>query len=112
MTRALTAAGAPAAAATPTQSAGPVSREDCDLFYRNTAPALRAYLRRMTGVDADDLLQDAYVRFLTAPRAALTEPRAYLYRIATRLVLDVPMAKRGDGRALPSDQLSLLARFR
>jgi RNA polymerase sigma-70 factor, ECF subfamily len=67
-----------------------LSREQFDEFYNRTAPALRAYVRRVSGnaATADDLLQEAYVRMLTAP--PLTEPqrKSYLYRTATNLVTD------------------------
>src|ERR1700735_2523033 len=67
-----------------------LSREQFDAFYIRTAPALRAYIRRVSGNSgaADDLLQEAYVRMLHAP--LLTEPqrKSYLYRTATNLVPD------------------------
>src|ERR1700735_1934181 len=52
-----------------------LSREQFDAFYIRTAPALRAYIRRVSGNSgaADDLLQEAYVRMLHA--ALLTEAR-------------------------------------
>ena len=61
-------------------------------FYHETAPALRAYIRRVSGDGqaADDLLQDAYLRFLRAKpvaedRAAM---KAYLYKTATAAIYD------------------------
>ncbi len=40
--------------------------------------------------DADDLLQDVYVRFLQSPHQALVrQPRAYLYRIASNVVAEL-----------------------
>jgi DNA-directed RNA polymerase specialized sigma24 family protein len=46
-----------------------LSREQFDDFYNRTAPALRAYIRRVSGsaAAADDLLQEAYMRLLNAP---------------------------------------------
>src|SRR5262249_41597929 len=62
------------------------------VFYDRTARPVWAYLSRMTGDArlADDLLQEAYYRFL---RARLTHQsdshrRNYLFRIATNLVRD------------------------
>jgi RNA polymerase sigma-70 factor (ECF subfamily) len=67
-----------------------MTRDEFDVFYRQTAPALGSYIRRMTGATDDDLLQDSYVRLLGASPATSDagQLRAYLYRIATRLVLD------------------------
>lgn len=61
-------------------------------FYTRTASGLRAYLHHAIGdaADADDLLQDAFVRLLGArnlPRSD-EERRRYLYRIASNLVVD------------------------
>lgn len=62
-------------------------------LYERTAPRIRAYLRKVTGSPetADDLLQDAYVRFLSADvPEGMTEEQtvSYLYTTATRLVYD------------------------
>jgi len=54
----------------------------------------RAYLvaiaYRMLGsiAEAQDAVQDAFVRWMGAPRDAVAEPRAYLARTVTRLCLD------------------------
>src|SRR5262245_22611451 len=61
-------------------------------FYARTSGPVFGYLRRMTGNAsvAEDLLQDAYVRFLAA--AGLPDGddhrKNYLYRIATNLARD------------------------
>jgi RNA polymerase sigma-70 factor, ECF subfamily len=61
-------------------------------FYDRTARMLWAYLSRLTGDRhlADDLLQEAYYRFLRAKVTCETEAhrRNYLFRIATNLVHD------------------------
>ena len=61
-------------------------------FYHETAPALRSYIARVCGsIDAaDDILQEAYLRFLLKappdmPEAAM---RGYLYRTAETLIVD------------------------
>jgi RNA polymerase sigma-70 factor (ECF subfamily) len=61
-------------------------------FYDQTARSVWAYLARITGDDrlADDLLQEAYYRFLRT-RATLDSDdhrRNYLFRIATNLARD------------------------
>jgi RNA polymerase sigma-70 factor (ECF subfamily) len=82
-------------------------------FYDRTARSLWAYLSRVTrDVQlADDLLQEAYYRFLRARRAHQSDAhrRNYLYRIATNLVRDgyrrdrhvqlIAFADDGDGPA-------------
>lgn len=61
-------------------------------FYDRTARLVWAYLARTTGepAAADDLLQEAYYRFLRADRRLTDEThrRNYLFRIATNLVRD------------------------
>ena len=62
-------------------------------FYQKTAPALRAYAIRSCGsIDAaDDIVQDAFLRFLrSAPITSLSEAqmRGYLYRTVETLIVD------------------------
>lgn len=61
-------------------------------FYDRTARILWAYLSRMTGDPqaADDLLQEAYYRFIRSgvPLEGEAHQRHYLFRIATNLVTD------------------------
>jgi RNA polymerase sigma-70 factor, ECF subfamily len=61
-------------------------------FYSRTAGPVFGYLRRLTGntAVAEDLLQDAYVRFLAASRLPDDDEhrKNYLYRIATNLARD------------------------
>jgi RNA polymerase sigma-70 factor (ECF subfamily) len=70
------------------------------VFYERTARPVWAYLSRMTGDPrlADDLLQDAYYRFLRANVAHESEAhrRNYLFRIATNLVRDQRRRPRVD----------------
>jgi RNA polymerase sigma-70 factor (ECF subfamily) len=47
-----------------------------------------AYRMLGTRADADDVLQEAWLRWDRVDRAAVDEPRAYLFRLVTRLALD------------------------
>lgn len=80
-----------------TAAAEPLTRRQFEDFYNRTASKLRAYIRRVAGNDAvtDDLLQESFVRLLTAP--PLPEPalKSYLYRTATNLVMDHHRAQAG-----------------
>lgn len=70
----------------------PMDREMFAGFYQRSAPALRAYLLRVSGNPAlaDDLLQESYLRFLCAkqPEGGEVNFRRYLFRIATNLLRD------------------------
>lgn len=61
-------------------------------FYERSARSLWAYLARVSADPAlaDDLMQESYVRFLTAAHPADGEvaARRYLFRIATNLFRD------------------------
>lgn len=73
-------------------------------FYELTARPVWAYLARMTGDGrlADDLLQEAYYRFLRTATVFESDDhrRNYLYRIATNLVHDHRRRPRLDGEPL------------
>ena len=47
-----------------------------------------AYRLLGSASDAEDVLQDAFLRWLNADREAVLEPEAYLRRVVTRLCLD------------------------
>ena len=70
------------------------------LFYERTARPVWAYLSRMTGDArlADDLLQEAYYRFLRARvhHESDDHRKNYLYRIATNLAHDVRRRAHAD----------------
>lgn len=69
-----------------------MDREAFAAFYLRSARPLWAYLVRVSGDRslADDLMQESFVRFLTAAPAADGEIacRRYLFRIATNLLRD------------------------
>jgi len=61
-------------------------------FYQRSAPALWAYLLRVSRNPAlaDDLMQESYLRFLSAacPEGGEVNCRRYLFRIASNLLHD------------------------
>ncbi len=78
-------------------------------FYDRTAPALWAYLSRLSGDRqmADDLLQESYYRLLRSRETFEGEAhqRNYLFRIATNLVRDSRRGRFGPWRNLPLPDL-------
>ena len=77
-------------------------------FYEWTARPVWLYLARMTGDDrlADDLLQEAYYRFLRANASFESDDhrRNYLFRIATNLVRDLRRRPRPADRTLETGE--------
>jgi RNA polymerase sigma-70 factor, ECF subfamily len=73
-------------------------------FYRAHGRALWSYLCRILGnpAQADDALQEAFCKFLVAPIGGLgeSEQRAYLFRIATNLVIDQWRKRSREQQAL------------
>ena len=71
---------------------GAMNKDAFQVFYQRTAPGLRSYVRNASDRSdwADDIVQDAFVRFLRAAPADLevAQQKAYLYRTAERLVVD------------------------
>jgi len=53
-------------------------------------PALLRYLsaRRIPAEEAEDMLQDLFVKLGSHPAGSVAEPRAFLYRMAENLLLD------------------------
>jgi RNA polymerase sigma-70 factor (ECF subfamily) len=58
--------------------------------FTSARPLLFSIAYRMLGSvsDAEDLVQDAYLRWLDAPEADVRAPRAYLATIVTRLSIN------------------------
>src|SRR5882724_13161111 len=77
------------------------------LFYERTSRPVWAYLSRMSGDAklADDLLQEAYYRFLRANVSHESDAhrRNYLFRIATNLVRDMRRRRIDTQTAVASD---------
>ena len=106
------AARSPAAAQTMDEAAFQV-------FYQRTAPGLRSYIHRSAGSAdlADDILQDAFLRFLQVAPGDLepSQQKAYLYRIASSLLVDhwrrVNREQRWDWRAFLGKQTAADAKL-
>lgn len=65
--------------------------------YLRQRDALARFLRARLGpgADVEDLLQDVYLRVVTADADAdIQNPRAYLYRLASNLLLDRARSRR------------------
>jgi RNA polymerase sigma-70 factor (ECF subfamily) len=62
---------------------------ETDLFEEHR-PVLMGVAYRMLGrvADAEDVVQEAWLRWSGADRGAVREPRAYLVRVTTRLAMD------------------------
>ncbi|ROQ27254.1 RNA polymerase sigma-70 factor (ECF subfamily) [Streptomyces sp. PanSC19] len=59
-------------------------------LFEEHRPMLLGVAYRMLGrtADAEDVVQEAWLRWTAADRAAVREPRAFLVRITTRLAID------------------------
>jgi RNA polymerase sigma-70 factor (ECF subfamily) len=80
---------------------------DADLFTAHR-PLLFGIAYRMLGTvaDAEDVVQESFLRWQRAPTGGVTAPRAYLAAVATRLCIDHLRAGRGlasppDGASFP-----------
>lgn len=75
--------------------ASPSAQSAADMFAP-LRPALPRVAYRMLGsvADAEDVVQDAFLRWLDTDREAIREREAFMRRIVTRLCLDVPNSAR------------------
>ncbi len=71
-------------------------RDDAADSFSPLRPKLERIAYRMLGsvADAEDVVQDAFLRWLDAERAAVREPEAFLRRTVIRLSLDVLKSAR------------------
>jgi RNA polymerase sigma-70 factor, ECF subfamily len=67
-----------------------VRHEDAAASFDSLRPKLMRVAYRMLGsvADAEDMVQEAFIRWLGADRNAVREPEAFLRRTVTRLCLD------------------------
>ena len=70
------------------------------IFYLEIAPALQGYIRKTCGnaALAEDILQETFYRFLRAdvPEMDVPGKKAYVYKIATSLLVDHWRRERRD----------------
>ena len=68
----------------------PASSQNAAAVFDPLRPALIRAAYRMLGsvADAEDVVQDAFLRWLDVDRDAVREPAAFLRRVVTRLCLD------------------------
>lgn len=68
----------------------PASSQDDGAVFHPLRPSLVRIAYRMLGsvADAEDVVQDAFLRWLDVDRNAVREPAAFLRRVVTRLCLD------------------------
>lgn len=69
-------------------------------LYLAHRPALINYAKGVLGdrASAEDVVQDAFLRFSEATSAALEQPAAYLYRIVRNLALDAMRRQNSENR--------------
>jgi RNA polymerase sigma-70 factor (ECF subfamily) len=69
---------------------GVVTTETATDVFEAHRPVLLGVAYRMLGrvADAEDVVQDAWLRWSAADRADVREPRGYLVRVTTRLAID------------------------
>ena len=67
-----------------------VRSEDAAVSFEPLRPKLMRVAYRMLGSvhDAEDIVQEAFIRWLNADRSDVREPEAFLRRTVTRLCLD------------------------
>ncbi|MBV9511099.1 MAG: hypothetical protein JO303_12550, partial [Caulobacteraceae bacterium] len=73
-----------------TASAQAGARADAAASFDPLRPALLRVAYRMLGsvADAEDAVQEAFIRWMGADRAEVLQPEAFLRRTVTRLCLD------------------------
>ena len=82
-------------------------KNDGTAAFLTARPRLFAAAYRMLGAvsDAEDILQDAFLRWQTANKAEVRDPTGYLMRITTRLCLDQLKSARVRRETYPGEWL-------
>jgi RNA polymerase sigma-70 factor (ECF subfamily) len=68
----------------------PIRQAEFEFFYVQTARVLHGYLCRLSRdrASADEILQEAYMRMISAPSMEEKARKAYLYQTATNILRD------------------------
>jgi len=74
----------------------PITADDAATAFDPLRPKLIRVAYRMLGsvADAEDVVQEAFIRWHGADRSAVQEPEAFLRRVVTRICLDMLKAAR------------------
>ena len=82
--------------------------EDAEVSFQPLRPKLTRVAYRMLGSvqDAEDIVQDAFIRWMNTDRSDIREPEAFLRRTVTRLCLDQLKSARRQ-RETRSTQVAL-----
>jgi len=83
------------------------SQDSATATFLKARPRLFAAAYRMLGTvsDAEDILQDAFLRWQSVPHAEVHDPTGYLMRITTRLCLDHLKSARVRRESYPGEWL-------
>lgn len=81
--------------------------QDAAEVFAPLRPRLTRIAYRMLGsvAEAEDVVQDAFLRWLDVDRATIREPEAFLRRVVTRLALDVLKSARRQRETYPGEWL-------
>ncbi len=80
----------------------PNQKRFLEILFLNHSKELLAFARQRSGVDsAEDLVQETYARVLQHPNLeSIENPRAFLYKTATNLIIDLHRRQNVLDRAL------------
>ena len=75
---------------------GPIAQPEALSAFVNARPRLFGIAYRILGsaAEAEDIVQDVWLRWQTANRAAVLDPPAYLATVATRLAINLAQSAR------------------
>lgn len=85
----------------------PAHREDAAAGFDPLRPTLLRVAYRMMGsmTDAEDVVQDAFLRWMATDRTAVRHPESFLRRTVTRLCLDQLKSARRQREVYPGEWL-------
>ncbi|MDQ2632710.1 MAG: sigma-70 family RNA polymerase sigma factor [Pseudomonadota bacterium] len=86
---------------------GVAQRQDAAASFDPLRPTLLRVAYRMMGsmTDAEDVVQDAFLRWMATDRAAVRQPESFLRRTVTRLCLDQLKSARRRREVYPGEWL-------